>query len=228
MQKRHLGLILGGCGLAAGLAVGVLAVTHRPAAAPETLDGGTSVPTTTTSAPLPALDPARLRSLLPSTDDLGSRYSAERLRNVSKSGVRSIPADSPDFGAASAGVIGGVEQVFDAYNSYYQSDTTVVVRVALFRSPGEAAAFVAGYDKPARLDNATTRDSVPVSTFEYSQDGRFPSVAESMSATGHLVIWVKIVDADALSIYTGVAFLIVEDAVVEAIDTFPEVAARAG
>lgn len=212
---------------ALGAVVAVLALTHGPATAPADVFGsvpaggavGTST-TTSAESPPPTLEPAQLRALLPSVEDLTGVYSGGKLRSVSRSGVRAIPADSEDFGVAS-GVIGGVEQAFDGYNSYYQSDTTIVVRVASFRSRDEAAAFVAGYDKPARFDNETTRDAVPVSTFEYAQAGRFPSVAESMAAAGNIVVWVKIVDSDELSIYTGIAFLMVEDAVVAAIDSFP-------
>ena len=207
----------------AGAVLGVLALTHGPATAPADVFGSTPAAETTTSTEAPpTLDPASLRALLPSVDALTGRYSGEKLRSVSRSGVRAIEPDSAVFGTAS-GVLGGVEQVFDGYNSYYQSDTTIVARVALFRSREAAAAFVAGYDKPARVDNETTRDSVPVSTFEYAQTGRFPSVAESMAAVGNVVVWVKIVDSDELSIYTGIAFLMVEDAVVAAIDSFPDV-----
>ena len=230
MGKRRAGLILGALALTVGLAVTVVALTHGPAGTPGTSDEAPApeTSTTTTAPPAPVFDPAQLRALLPSTDDLAGRYSGDKFRSISKSGVRVVPAGSPAFAGASAAVLGGVEQVFDAYNPYYQSDTTIVVRAVLFRTRAEAADFVARHDAPARVDNVTTRDSVPVSTFEYSQAGRYPSVAESMAATGYVVVWVKIVDSDALSIYTGVAWLMVEDAVVEAIDSFPAVAAPVG
>lgn len=222
MKRRGVALTVGGLVVTGAAVVAVLALTHGPATAPAEVFGSTPAAgaTTSTEAPLPAIDPASLRALLPSVDDLAGTYSGGKLRSISKSGVRAVAAGSVDFGASS-GVLGGVEQVYDGYNSYYQSDTTIVVRVALFRSRDAAAAFVAGYDKPSRIDNETTRDSVPVSTFEYAQAGRRPSAAESMAAVGNIVVWVKIVDSDELSIYTGIAFLIVEDAVVEAIDTFP-------
>lgn len=217
----------GGVLATVGAVLAIVTLTHGPATAPADVLGSTpasGVTATSAEPPPPTLEPARLRALLPSVEDLTGVYSGGKLRSVSKSGVRTIAADSADFGVSS-GVIGGVEQAFDAYNSYYQSDTTIVVRVALFRSGDAAEAFVADYDKAGRFDNTTTRDAVAVSTFEYSQAGRFPSVAESMAAVGNIVMWVKIVDSDELSIYTGIAFLMVEDAVVAAIDTFPEIAA---
>lgn len=229
VNRRRVALILGGLAVVAGSVLGVLVLTHGPAEAPAT-SGGPGSPDgepSTTAAPEeapPSLDPGRLRTLLPTVADLAGRYSGGKFTGTSASAVRRIEPASAAV-ASAKGVLGGVEQVFDAYNPYYQSDTTVVFRVLLFGSRDEAAAFVRDYDKPSRVDNVTTRDSVAVSTFEYQQAGRFPTVAESMAATGHVVVWVKIVDSDALSIYTGVAYLMVEDAVVEAIDSFAEVAA---
>lgn len=178
---------------------------------------------TTVAEQVPPFDASQLRTLVPSNGDLAGKYSGNEFRQISRSNVRTIDATSPAFVGAE-GLVGGIEQVVDAYNPYYQSDTTVIFRAVLFRTRADASRFVASYDQPSRVDNVTTRDAVAVSTFEYAQAGSHPSVAESMSATGFVVIWVKIVDSDPLSIYTGVAYLIVEDAVTQAIDEFGSVA----